>query len=561
MYTDQSKPSDKKRDPNRCESVKSVDKKGFRFHWHPVTRRRWARFRGMRRAWWAFWFLLGAYAISLCAEWIANDKPLWVRFEGRNYVPVLRFYPEDAFTGNGRMTRPDYRALAAGEAFAPGSGNWMRWPLIPHGPLESLSPEHIVLPDTVTVTAVPESRVASADLDAGDRIVRTAGDADFFGLAAGAFPPVAGGNAADVGAPVTPGGEARGAEWPEEFRAGLAERRANRAAGPVDARVRLSDGRLVWASLSPFEPRPSPPSHVRVTFREELKAPERITAVVAATDPVYPDGFPAPGTPGWRFTISREQVNYPFRPVKGHPLGLDSSGRDVAARMLYALRTSLTFGMALVLATMALGTLAGAVQGYYGGTVDLLGQRFIEIWESLPFIYVLILLGRCSGRVFFCCGGVCGVQLDRHFLLHARGIPSAAQTAVCGSGAGHRPADPENPVPPHAAQRAGAAGDLFPVFAGGGDRHDGGPGLSGVRSAASHPELGRTAGAGAGVSARLVAGVYPSLRCFHDAGRRVRGEGLRAATIRGSSGGWNRATAPRQGDGLSVGQAPPIRPG
>lgn len=388
----------------------------MKWAFHPVTRRRWARFRGMRRAWWAFWFLLGAYAISLCAEWIANDKPLWVRFEGRNYVPVLRFYPEDAFTGNGRMTRPDYRALAAGEAFAPGSGNWMRWPLIPHGPLESLSPEHIVLPDTVTVTAVPESRVASADLDAGDRIVRTAGDAGFFGLAAGQT----------VDGPGSPGGFARpdqpDAGWgetsrpgeggwglPEEIREGLAERRANRAAGPVDARVRLPDGRLAWASLSPFEPRPSPPLHVRVTFREELEAPERITAVVAEENPVYPDGFPAPGTPGWLFTTSREQVSFPFRPVKGHPLGLDSSGRDVAARMLYALRTSLTFGMALVLATMALGTLAGALQGYYGGKVDLLGQRFIEIWESLPFIYVLILLGSVYGQSFLLLLGVYAV--------------------------------------------------------------------------------------------------------------------------------------------------------
>ncbi|HOO21711.1 MAG TPA: ABC transporter permease subunit, partial [Kiritimatiellia bacterium] len=376
---------------------------------HPVTRRRWARFRGMRRAWWAFWFLLGAYGISLFSEWIANDKPLWVRFEGRNYFPVLRFYPEDAFTGNGRMTRPDYRALAAGEAFAPGSGNRMRWPLIPYGPLESLSPEHIELPDTVSVAAVRESRVASADLDAGGQIVRTAGDAGFFGLSAGAFPSVAGGNAADVGAPATPSGGARGAEWPEEFRAGLAERRANRAAGPVDARVRLTDGRLVWVSLSPFEPRPSPPSHVRVTFREDLEAPERIRAVVAETDPVYPDGFPVPGTPGWLFTTSREQVSFPFRPVKGHPLGLDSSGRDVAARMLYALRTSLTFGMALVLATMTLGTLAGALQGYYGGGVDLLGQRVIEIWESLPFIYVLILLGSVYGQSFLLLLGVYAV--------------------------------------------------------------------------------------------------------------------------------------------------------
>lgn len=116
--------------------------------------------------------------------------------------------------------------------------------------------------------------------------------------------------------------------------------------------------------------------------------------------PVWPKGFPEPGTEGWRFSTKKEEVRFPFRPVKGHPLGLDSSGRDVAARMLYALRTSLTFGMVLVLMTMGVGTLAGAAQGYYGGKVDLLGQRFIEIWQSLPFIYVLILLGSVYGQSF-----------------------------------------------------------------------------------------------------------------------------------------------------------------
>ena len=78
---------------------------------HPITKRRWARFRGMRRAWWAFWVLLGAYGVSLFSEWIANDRPLFIRMGGKCYWPVVRFYPEDAFAGNGRMTRPDYRAL------------------------------------------------------------------------------------------------------------------------------------------------------------------------------------------------------------------------------------------------------------------------------------------------------------------------------------------------------------------------------------------------------------------------------------------------------------------
>ena len=351
----------------------------WRIHWHPVTRQRWARFRSLRRGWWAFWILLGAYGISLFSEWLANDKPLWVRYQGRSYFPVVKFYPEDAFTGSGRMTRPDYKALAASAAFAPGGGNRMVWPPLRSGPLESLKPQDLALPDTVTVTAVPEPRVAAADVAADGQVVRAQGAADFFGLAAGAPAPWS---------------------WPEEIRAGLAARFADQAADAVDAKAGGPDGREAWVSLSPYAPRGAPPPRVRLTFREDLAAAPVLKAEVAAANPVYPAGFPEPGTPGWTITTAREQVRFPFRPVTGHPFGLDSSGRDVAARMLYALRTSLSFGMLLVLATLALGTLAGALQGYYGGKADLLGQRFTEIWESLPFIYVLILLGSVCGQSF-----------------------------------------------------------------------------------------------------------------------------------------------------------------
>ena len=353
----------------------------LRFHipWHPVTRQRWARFRGLRRGWWAFWILISVYVVSLFSEWLANDKPLWIRFEGRRYCPVVKFYPEDLFTGNGRMTRPDYKALAASEIFAEGSGNRMIWPPIPYGPLESLKPEDMALPDVVTVIATPEPRVASADVDADGRILRYVGDGAWFGLAVGGPPPW---------------------EWPESVRNGLTARFENRAAPAVDGQVRGIAGRDAWVSLSPYEPRDSVPARVRVTFREALAAGQAWKAVVDGKKPVYPEGFPVPGTSGWTFETIREQVRFPFRPVRGHPLGIDSSGRDVVARMLYALRTSLSFGMLLVLATMALGTLAGAVQGYSGGKVDLLGQRFIEIWESMPFIYILILLGSVMGQSF-----------------------------------------------------------------------------------------------------------------------------------------------------------------
>ena len=351
----------------------------MKWTFHPATRQRWARFRRLRRGWWSFWILLGAYAVSLFSEWIANDKPLWIRHGGRHYFPVLRFYPEDAFTGSGRMTRPDYKALANDGLFDPANGSRALWPPIRHGPLEIISPASIELPEDTIVVATPEARVAAADVDREGRVARTSGMAEFFGLATG---------------------NDLGAAWPlpENIRAGLAARFDNRPAREADAKTIGADGRAAWLSLSPDEPRGAAPSRVRLTFREELDARAARTARINEARPVWPPGFPEPGAEGWTFATRKEQVRFPFRPTTGHPLGIDSSGRDVAARMIYALRTSLTFGMALVLATMALGTAAGAVQGYCGGRVDLLGQRFIEVWESLPFLYVLILLGSVYGR-------------------------------------------------------------------------------------------------------------------------------------------------------------------
>jgi microcin C transport system permease protein len=113
---------------------------------------------------------------------------------------------------------------------------------------------------------------------------------------------------------------------------------------------------------------------------------------------------------GRSYTVAfiREDIRFPFRPVKGHIMGIDGAGRDVFARILYGLRTSMTFGLLLVFTSMVLGIIAGALQGYYGGAVDMTGQRMIEIWSALPFLYIMILMGSVYGRSFplllFCYG-------------------------------------------------------------------------------------------------------------------------------------------------------------
>ena len=73
-------------------------------------------------------------------------------------------------------------------------------------------------------------------------------------------------------------------------------------------------------------------------------------------------------------------------------LGTDDQGRDVVARALYGLRLSLLFGLVLTVLSSMIGVTAGAVQGYFGGWVDLSFQRFLEIWSSIPYLYVLIII-------------------------------------------------------------------------------------------------------------------------------------------------------------------------
>jgi|SRR5882672_2262361 len=81
----------------------------------------------------------------------------------------------------------------------------------------------------------------------------------------------------------------------------------------------------------------------------------------------------------------------PAPPSAKNWLGTDSVGRDMVARLLYGFRVSILFAFALTFVGTALGVAAGALQGYFGGVVDLAGQRLIEVWNSIPELYLLII--------------------------------------------------------------------------------------------------------------------------------------------------------------------------
>ena len=118
-----------------------------------------------------------------------------------------------------------------------------------------------------------------------------------------------------------------------------------------------------------------------------------------------PQGTPdkklgAPAAPTWLLSDEdcRTVRNGAERGIKGcrdlewNWFGTDDQGRDVLARLIYGFRISVLFGLALALVSSVIGIAAGAVQGYFGGWVDLIFQRFIEIWSSLPHLYLLIIV-------------------------------------------------------------------------------------------------------------------------------------------------------------------------
>ena len=83
---------------------------------------------------------------------------------------------------------------------------------------------------------------------------------------------------------------------------------------------------------------------------------------------------------------------FPSPPSAQNWLGTDANGSDVLARILYGTRISVLFGLMLTLCSSVIGVLVGALQGYYGGRIDLWGQRFIEVWSGMPTLFLIILL-------------------------------------------------------------------------------------------------------------------------------------------------------------------------
>jgi microcin C transport system permease protein len=117
------------------------------------------------------------------------------------------------------------------------------------------------------------------------------------------------------------------------------------------------------------------------------------------TDPYVVELINAKGWMIWppvRYSYDTHIANLPTPapspPDSNNLLGTDDQARDVLARVIYGFRISILFALALTLGSSIIGVMVGAVQGYYGGKIDLIGQRFLEIWGGLPVLFLLIIL-------------------------------------------------------------------------------------------------------------------------------------------------------------------------
>lgn len=361
----------------------------------PSTREKFQRFRKLRRAWISFCLLMVLFVISLFSEGVANDTPWLLKYDGKIYTPRIQTLSQDLFFENNVFTEPDYHLLAETEKFLKGSGNWMLWAPIRYSPENTISPERIDLSDEVVVTRKRAQRVSEVRVN--NRGALKAG---------------------------------RGSEWffqnhepklPAEIQEALKIRFENR---PASALEMMDDqGQFVW-SLSAYTPLNRTPRTQRILVREILpdQSAEEIFKIPkndsfrppwwpeskeaedrlrnAQTIPVDPFEYLDENGTAWEILFERETVQFPFRPVKNHPLGLDQSGRDVLVIIIYATRISLLFGFILVFCSMMIGTFLGGLQGYFGGKLDLITQRVIEIYGAIPFLYAMIYLGSVFGRSF-----------------------------------------------------------------------------------------------------------------------------------------------------------------
>ena len=326
----------------------------------PLTRKRWHNFRANRRAWWSFLLLVALFALGLAAPLICTFGPREI-MNPASFEPYCRtrmsLSPQVAagrlnLSADGRVTRAENcNAFFAGLSDPNGETFTNHWRLSP-ALADALAARFANQPApdftcTLTHATDPRQQVAC--------------------VLAAYEPREAPPTSVRMALRVTTA-EARWVFWINAPAAGTTDTRVAPAAAwqqlPAEARAKLN----ACAALA-------------------FAGGEASTNLVVAGTNLQARCTPA-------------SVFWPHRPVPGHWMGVDANGFDVWTRLVYGLRTSMAFSLLLVVWAMLIGFVIGAVQGYFGGWLDILAQRGIEIWSALPFLYVMILIGAVLGRSF-----------------------------------------------------------------------------------------------------------------------------------------------------------------
>jgi microcin C transport system permease protein len=390
---------------------------------NPITKKRLMRFKQMKRSYYSFWALFILYSISLFSECICNNTPLYVQYNDKSFFPFMFYYPDDQLTGSGKNSRPDYKTIDQSEAFHNNPDNWMLFPIHPFGPNEIVASDSIKTENKVDVIFQPQPLIGYIKITKQLIIYRAYNMTPFT---------------------LSKDRQLKGLPFenyfkmPQTLKTALQKRFHNQSSKREEFQLMAKDGTFVTVTLSTYKKRSYLPKHIRLMFRQNPAIDQNIQITFGAQQQIikghdYWIGstvnnhmFQLDSSQKKRISdavdirfqsfvesmeekindivfkikFDKEDIRFPFHPVENHPFGLDSAGRDVLSRIVYGLRISMTFGMVLVLASMTLGIILGAIQGYYGGLLDLLGQRLTEIWSALPFLYIMILMGAVLGRSF-----------------------------------------------------------------------------------------------------------------------------------------------------------------
>ncbi len=374
----------------------------------------------IRRAKWALRALIALYTISLGSELICNSRPLLMRYEGNWFAPFIKNPDLRSVTeGTNTTALINYRSFTRTANFTNNTANFVLWAPVRYTPNDTI--DSATLAEFITVTAhiVPEVFVCRFDLLPDQRIVRCENCARFF-----------------------PGGydfdhDRLSDHWriPDEVLKAAQQRYGERAAPRVEVNVQHLRDKNLRATLTmpAFEPNPygaTPTARISLRMEGRSESPLAMrfrksgdgvfkalehrrwqevptalqTEILALVAKSFA-GEKAQSAIQWKNRAAQvkcvlNEISWPHPPVAGHCMGIDSAGCDVFAHVLYALRISMTFGIILSLWAMLLGIVFGAIQGYFGGKVDICGQRLTEIWSAMPFLYIMILIGAVLGRSF-----------------------------------------------------------------------------------------------------------------------------------------------------------------